>query len=104
MGDDLGVCLGDELVALRDEFALQLEVVFDDAVVDDHDAAGAVAMGMGILFRGAAVRGPARVADAEGAIERMLAQHFFKIDQLALRAADLQLVLAGLPTAMPAES
>ena len=74
VGDDLGVGLGDELVALGGEFALQVEVVFDDAVVDDDDAAGAVAMGMGVLFGGPAVRGPAGVADAEGAVEGMLAR------------------------------
>ena len=70
VGDDLGVGFGDELVALGGEFALQVEIVFDDAVVDHDDAAGAVAMRMGILFGGAAVRGPAGVADAEGAVER----------------------------------
>jgi hypothetical protein len=45
VGDDLGVGLGDELVALGGEFALQVEIVLDNAVVDDDDAAGAVAMG-----------------------------------------------------------
>ena len=86
VGDDLGVGLGDELVALRSEFALQLEIIFDNAVVDDDDAAGAVAMGMGVLFGGAAVRGPAGVADAEGAVERMLAQNLFKVGELAWSA------------------
>ncbi len=79
VGDDFGVGFGDELVALGGEFALEVEVVLDDAVVDDDDAAGAVAMGMGVFFGGAAVRGPAGVADAEGAVERMLAEDFFKI-------------------------
>ena len=37
--DDLGVGLGDEGVALRPQLALQLEVVLDDAVVDDDDPA-----------------------------------------------------------------
>ena len=90
VGDDLGVGFGDELVALRGEFALQIEIVLDDAVVDDDDAAGAVAMGMGILFRGAAMRGPAGVADAEGAVERMLAQNLFQVGELARRAAHLE--------------
>ena len=44
--------------------ALQLEVVLDDAVVNDHDAAGAVAMRVRVLFGGPAVRGPAGVAEA----------------------------------------
>ena len=105
VGDDLGVGFGDELVALRGEFALEVEVILDDAVVDDDDAAGAVAMGMGVFFGGAAVRGPAGVADAEGAVERMFAQDFFEVAELAGSAADFeQWRLLGLPTAMPAES
>ena len=67
VGDDFGVGFGDELVALGDELVLEGEVVFDDAVVDDDEGAGAVAVGVGVLFGGAAVGGPAGVADAEGA-------------------------------------
>ena len=48
---------------------LEREIVFDDAVVDDDQGAGAVAVGVGVLFGGAAVGGPARVADAEGAVD-----------------------------------
>ena len=80
--DDFGVGFGDELVALGGEFALEREVILDDAVVDDDDAAGAVAVGVGILFGGAAVGGPAGMADAEGAVERMFAEDFFEIASL----------------------
>ena len=59
----------DELVALGDELVLEGEVVFDDAVVDDDEGAGAVAVGVGVFFGGAAVGGPAGVADAEGAVD-----------------------------------
>ena len=44
VGDDLGVGFSDEDVALGGQFPFELEVVFDDAVVDDDDAAGAVAV------------------------------------------------------------
>jgi hypothetical protein len=40
-------------VALSDELLLEGEVVFDDAVVDDDEGAGAVAVGVGVLLRGA---------------------------------------------------
>ena len=70
MGDDLGVGFGDELVAFGDEGAFEGEIVFDDAVVDDDEGAGAVAVGVGVLFGGAAVGGPPGVADAEGAVHR----------------------------------
>src|SRR5437764_15280353 len=58
----------------------------------DDDLAGAIAMRMGVLFRRAAVGCPACVTDAEGAFERCDPDGFFKIAELALRAADLQAV------------
>ena len=63
--DDLGVGLGDERVALRAASSrFRSEVVLDDAVVDDDDAAGAVAVRVRVLFGRPAVRRPARVAEA----------------------------------------
>ena len=47
-------------------------------------------MRMGVFFGGTAVRGPARVADAVGAVERLQPDDFFQVAQLALGAADLQ--------------
>ena len=90
LGDDLGVGFSDEFVTLGGEFALEFEVVFHDAVVDYDDAAGAIAVGVRVLFRGAAVSGPAGVADAVGALKRVLAQHLFKVGQFAWGAADLE--------------
>ena len=90
MRDDFGVGLGGELVAFFNQLLLQAEIVFDDAVVHDHDLAGAVAVRMGIFFGGTSVRGPARVADAVGAVERVQADDFFQVAQLAFGAADLQ--------------
>ena len=62
------------------ELALDLEIVLDDAVVDDDDAAGAVAMRVRVLFGGPAVRGPARVAEAVHAGERFPWMRVFEID------------------------
>ena len=69
--DDLGVGLGDELVALPLELLLEIEVVLDDAVVNHDDLAGAVAVRMRVLLGRPAVRGPTRVADAVVAGERI---------------------------------
>src|ERR1700722_19912138 len=44
---------------------------------------------MGIFFGGAAVGGPAGVSDAVGAVERLQAQNFFEVAELALGAANL---------------
>ena len=48
---------------------LEREEVLDDAVVDDDDVARAVAMRMGVVLVRLAVRGPARVAHAERAVQ-----------------------------------
>src|SRR5205807_7382354 len=92
MGDNLGIRFGGERVTFFDELALQGEIVLDNAVMHDHDAAAAVAMGMSILFAGAAMRGPAGVANAIGAVEGLCADDFLQVPQLAFRAADLESV------------
>ena len=96
VGYDLGVGFSLELVAFLDELFFQREIVFDDAVMHHHDISGAVPVGMGILFRRTAMGGPARVADAVGAVERLQADRLFEIAQLAFGAAHLQTVaIAG---------
>ena len=104
VGDDLGVGFGDEFVALGDEVVLEGEVVFDDAVVDDDEGAGAVAVGVGVLFGGAAVGGPAGVADAEGAVDGVVGDDGFEVAELAGGAAELRVPSGPPATAMPAES
>jgi hypothetical protein len=71
--DDLRVRLGDEAVALLLQLALQVQVVLDDAVVDDDNLAGAVPMRMGVLFGGTPVRRPTGVAYAVFAGQRTIA-------------------------------
>ncbi len=77
-----------KLVAFGDQLFLQLDVIFDNAVVHHDDFAGAIAMRMRVFFRGAAVSGPARVADAVDAVERRDANRFFEIAELARGAAN----------------
>ncbi len=62
--------------------------------MDDDDVAGAIAVRVGVFFGGAAVRGPAGVADAVGAIERVDADGFFEVAEFAGGAADGEVVLA----------
>ena len=100
--DDLGVGFGLELVPLRLQLALQLEIVFDDAVVDDDDLAGAVAMRMGVLFGGTAMRRPACVADAVQAVDRFERIAFSRL--ISLPADRRSEMPSGLTTATPAES
>ena len=77
-------------MAPGDEFGLEGEVVLDDAVVDDDEGAGAVAVGVGVLFGGAAVGGPAGVADAEGAGDGALGEDGFEVAEFARCAAELE--------------
>src|SRR5277367_2066917 len=92
MGDDFGVGFGDEFVAGFGELFFEGEVVFDDAVVDHDERAGAVAVGVGVLFGGAAVGGPAGVADAEGAVDGGVSEDGFEIAELAGGSAELHAV------------
>ena len=90
MGDDLGVGLGYEAVAFALQLFLQGKIVFDDAVVHHHHGAVAVAVGMGVLFAGPAVGGPAGVPDAVEPVHRLQAQRLLQVVELALAAADVQ--------------
>src|SRR5581483_195064 len=66
------------------ERVAQERVVFDDAVVHDRDDAGLVRVR--VLVGGAAVRGPAGVADADAPDGRLLAQQVLEVGQLAAAA------------------
>src|SRR5213079_1361004 len=67
-----------------------------DAVVDDDDVALAVAMRVGILLGGTAVGGPAGVADAVDAVDGVELDGLLEVPQLALGAADLELVITAV--------
>ena len=92
MSNDFGIGLGGEAVAFFDQLFLEGDVVLDNAVVHDDDAAGAITVRMRIFLRGAAMRGPAGMANAIGAVDRLQADDFFEVAQLAFGAADLQSV------------
>ena len=82
---------------------LQIEVVLDDAVVHDDDAAGAVAVRMRVLLGRPAVRRPARVADAVETVDRIDADRLSR-GSPACRADRRSEIPSGLTTATPAES
>ena len=70
----------------------ELQIIFDDSVMDNYDFAGAIAMRVRVFFGGAPVGGPARVADAVSAVERAETNCLFEIAQFSLSAADLEFV------------
>src|SRR5262245_22271040 len=69
------------------ELMLQIEIVLDDPVVHHDDAAGAVAVRMGVLFGGTSVRGPAGMPDAVLTVDRAGRDDLFEPRQLAGAAA-----------------
>ncbi len=75
--DHLGVGVALEYVALGTELGFQLAEVLDDAVVHDRDLA--VHVRMRVALSRAAVRRPARVADAGMTLQRLLQQAPFKV-------------------------
>ena len=58
--------------------------------MDDDEGAGAVAVGVGVLFGGAAVGGPAGMADAEGALDGVGAEDVGEVAEFAWGAAELE--------------
>src|ERR1700754_509115 len=90
--DDLSVSLRNKAVIGFAQPVFELQIVFYDAVMDDDDAAGAVAMRMCVLFGGTSVRGPTRVADSVSAVERTQTNRLFEIAQLSFSTANLELV------------
>ena len=89
MRDHLGVGLRGEFVAVALQLVAQFGEILDDAVVDDGDAVGEMRMRVGLV--GHAVGRPARVADADRAVERLVLQPALEIDQLAFGAAAREL-------------
>ncbi len=67
VGEDFGVGLGGKRVPGLDQRGAEHLVVFDDPVVDQGEAARLVEVRVGVFIDGPAVRGPARVADADAA-------------------------------------
>ncbi len=86
MRDQFGVGLGAKLVAAPGKCGAQFDVVLDDAVMNYRDRTGLVRMG--VALRGAAVRGPSRMADSDRSRKRCAVERAAQILELADRAAD----------------
>ena len=82
MRNDLGVGFALEGVPQVTEVVPQLDVIFDDPVVDHDDGAGLVGVGVGL--RWPAMGGPAGVADADGPAQGFLREKIFQVEKLSL--------------------
>jgi hypothetical protein len=83
VGEDLGVRVADEAMAGGHERRLTLGEVFEDAVVDDDDAARAVGVRMRVGLGRAAVGCPAGVTDARRAAGGGVSQPREEVRELA---------------------
>ena len=86
MGEDFGVGLRLKLVAPGDQLLLEIDVILDDSVMNHDISAFAAGMRVSVFFGRTAVRRPARMPQADRAIERLARELLFQISELALGA------------------
>ena len=91
--EHFGVGFGLERDAAGLQLRAQLRGVLDDAVVNDREASGAVAVRMRVAVARLAVRRPARVRDARRAFQ-LRGQLPFQLADFALALEDAELVVA----------
>ena len=91
-------------VAFLLELPLEIEVVLDDAVVDDDDLPGAVAVRVRVLLGRAAVRRPARVADPVVALERVARRGPLRAARVSRRCAAARWCRCGRRPRRPSRS
>ncbi|OPZ97751.1 MAG: hypothetical protein BWY71_01506 [Planctomycetes bacterium ADurb.Bin412] len=78
IGDDFGVGFAGEDAAFFNEPFFESGEIFDDAVMNDGNFAGVVAVRMSIFGGRPAVRGPAGMGNAESTGEGMIFEDFFQ--------------------------
>src|SRR6202158_4207482 len=80
----------DEFVPFALQLLFELQIVFDDAVVDHYDLSGAVAMRVRVFFGRAPMRRPAGVPNPISSVDWRFPDDLFQVAQLAGRAANFQ--------------
>ena len=93
--DHLCIRLGLERVAAGHKLVAELAEILDDAVVDDGDAARAVAVRMGVEVARPAVRGPASVSQPDPGSGRIAAERVGQDCHLAGPLLDEQIAVLG---------
>ena len=91
MSNNLRVSLRAKMSSPFAERLFELQVIFDDAVVDHNHIARAVRMRVG--FRRSPMSCPARVADADRSAHWLPVEHRFQIVQLAFATANRHLAV-----------
>src|SRR5262245_7368955 len=91
MSHHLGIGLSLEMVVCGLQVTLEREVVLNDAVVNHHNAARAVAMWMRILLGRAPMCCPSRVPQTILALNRLQTKGLLEVTKLSLGPANLHL-------------
>ena len=94
---NLTVGFRQELMALSDKLLLQRQIVFDNAVMHNHEAARVIGMRMRVAVRRTAMRRPARMTNAHGARRHIAGQLLAQCVQTAhaLVHADFAIFING---------
>jgi len=95
MGEDLCVGLRFEPVPLGCELFPELQIIFDNAVVNDNDFAGAIAVRVCVFFRGPSVRSPSRMSDTVKTREGIRADNLFEVAEFARSSTYLEALRIG---------
>ena len=77
-------------MSLTHQFAAELEVIFDDPIVHQHDATALVSVRVGVLAGHGTVRGPAGMGDTAIAVHRFVDHQLRQILDAADGFADLK--------------
>ena len=89
VGENFGIGLRDKGVSAFDQVLAECLIVLDNAVVDEREASTLVRVGMGIFGGDPAMRGPAGMADACLAVDRVLLDDLRQIRDASDRFSDL---------------
>ena len=81
---------------LRQKIFLQLGIIFNDPVMNDHQGFGAVGMRMGVFLGRLAVGRPAGMPEPHGTLDRRFLEQGLQIGELAGSAPADDLALAVL--------
>src|SRR6267154_2376366 len=87
---DFRISFRDEFVPFALQLLFELQIIFDDAVVDHHDLSRAITVRVRVFFGRAPMRGPAGVPNSISSVDWRFLDDLFQVAQLAGRAANFQ--------------
>src|SRR5229473_6617222 len=87
---DFRIGFRDEFVPFALQLLFELQIIFDDAVVDHHDLSRAITVRVRVFFGRAPMRRPAGVPNPISSVDWRFLDDLFQVAQLAGRAANFQ--------------